>query len=53
MKSWYDSQFTKAVSNKSEYIAKIEHLIFQTRSIGEPGNITLIFLKNKLLKIKS
>lgn len=53
MKTWYDSLFTKAIKTKAEYIHKIETLIFHEKSIQEPGKITLIFLQNKLLKIKS
>ena len=56
-KSWMDEQFTKPVANVKEYVRKIETLVFLEKAtcdcMKNSGNITLIFLQNKLQLIQS
>ena len=52
-----DEQFTKPVANVKEYVRKIETLVFLEKAscdcMKNSGNITLIFLQNKLQLIQS
>ena len=48
MKSYYDLQYTKPVSTKKQYVAKIETLIFMERSLQSKKNPQLDFLVEKL-----
>ena len=51
MRTYYENAFTKPVKNKSEYIYKMQCLIYNESAIQLRNNPTLIFLEQKLLFI--
>jgi hypothetical protein len=48
MKTYYDLQYTKAVSNVIQYRAKLNNLIFMERCVQSKKNPNLDFLTAKL-----